>query len=84
MRGCPVWPTKKNKARILARFCSATFENFGDCEPVVESLSEMRVHVGALLLDAVPHARIIAFLTAAVTRSFPAESHARISDCRRR
>jgi putative addiction module killer protein len=30
----------------LARLRSATFGNFGDCEPVGEGVSEMRVHVG--------------------------------------
>lgn len=37
----------KAKARILARLRSATFDNFGDCEPVGQGVSEMRLHAGA-------------------------------------
>jgi putative addiction module killer protein len=36
----------KGKARILDRLASAGNGNFGDCEPVGEGVSEMRVHVG--------------------------------------
>jgi putative addiction module killer protein len=38
---------QKAKARVLARVGSATFGNFGDCEPVGEGVSEMRIHFGA-------------------------------------
>jgi putative addiction module killer protein len=38
---------QKAKARILARIRSASLGNFGDCEPVGEGISEMRIHVGA-------------------------------------
>jgi len=37
---------KKGKARILARLDSAIAGNFGDCEPVGQGVSEMRVHYG--------------------------------------
>jgi putative addiction module killer protein len=34
------------KARIIKRIRSAERGNFGDCEPVGEGVSEMRIHVG--------------------------------------
>ena len=36
----------KGKARIVARLRSAQLGNLGDCGPVGEGVSEMRVHVG--------------------------------------
>ena len=37
----------KAVARIIERLRSAQYGNFGDCEPVGNGVSEMRVHVGA-------------------------------------
>ncbi|BAU77425.1 type II toxin-antitoxin system RelE/ParE family toxin [Metapseudomonas furukawaii] len=37
---------KVGKARILQRLDSAMLGNFGDCEPVGEGVSEMRIHYG--------------------------------------
>jgi putative addiction module killer protein len=34
------------KARIIARIRSAENGNFGDCKPIGEGISEMRIHVG--------------------------------------
>lgn len=36
----------KAKARILARIASAAHGNLGDCKPVGNGVTEMRVHVG--------------------------------------
>lgn len=35
------------RARIVSRIKSAESGNFGDCEPVGDGISEMRVHLGA-------------------------------------
>ena len=37
---------KLGRARIVHRIRSAEFGNFGDCEPVGEGISEMRIHFG--------------------------------------
>ncbi|HTR88104.1 MAG TPA: type II toxin-antitoxin system RelE/ParE family toxin [Reyranella sp.] len=36
----------RGRARIVARLRSASFGNFGDCRPVGEGVSEMRIDVG--------------------------------------
>jgi putative addiction module killer protein len=37
---------EKAKARIAVRILSAEKGNFGDCAPVGDSISEMRIHYG--------------------------------------
>lgn len=37
---------KVGRARIVHRIRSAEHGNFGDCQPVGEGISEMRVHAG--------------------------------------
>jgi len=37
---------KVGRVRIIYRIRSAEQGNFGDCEPVGEGVSEMRIHVG--------------------------------------
>lgn len=36
----------KGKALILNRLANAALGNFGDCEPIGEGVSEMRIHAG--------------------------------------
>lgn len=36
----------RGRARILARLDAAALGNFGDCVPVGEGVSEMRIHTG--------------------------------------
>ncbi len=47
MRGCPVWPTRKQRREFWLALRARHWGNFGDCEPVGEGVSEMRIHVGA-------------------------------------
>lgn len=37
---------KAGRARIVHRIRSAEYGNFGDCKPVGEGVSEMRIHSG--------------------------------------
>jgi putative addiction module killer protein len=37
---------RRGKARIVARIIAAGHGNFGDCAPVGEGVSEMRIHFG--------------------------------------
>ena len=37
---------RTGRARIVHRIRSAEQGNFGDCEPVGEGVSEMRIHIG--------------------------------------
>ena len=36
----------KGRARVVSRLAAAERGNFGDCEPVGEGVSEMRIHCG--------------------------------------
>jgi putative addiction module killer protein len=37
----------QGRARILRRLANAQAGNFGDCEPVGDGVSEMRIHTGS-------------------------------------
>lgn len=39
-------PDERAKTKITVRLRNATLGNFGDCAPVGQGVSEMRVHVG--------------------------------------
>ncbi len=41
-----LYKDKVGRARIVHRIRSAEHGNFGDCEPVGEGVSEMRIHFG--------------------------------------
>jgi putative component of toxin-antitoxin plasmid stabilization module len=45
---------KMSRARIALRIRSAEHGNFGDCEPVGEGVSEMRIHFGPAIASISP------------------------------
>lgn len=51
------------RARILARLRAAEAGNFGDCQPVGEGVSEIRIHTGpGYRLDYMPYRSVVYLL----------------------
>ncbi len=48
----------RGKARIIESIRSAERGNFGDCEPVGEGISEMRIHYGQAI-ECISHVQVM-------------------------